>query len=156
MSNAWRAAVGVGVVAIAIVLFVLLRPGDDDTTPAAETTAPATTEADTTTAETETGETTTEETTTAEEPGPTRFRVQVPAGGPQQVRRLDARQGDRVVLVVTLGYEDEVHIHGYDLLLPTGPGRPPARFAFRADTPGRFAIETEGAHQQIAELRVRP
>jgi hypothetical protein len=72
------------------------------------------------------------------------------------VQRLNARQGDDVELVVTLGYHDDVHLHGYDLLIHTGPGLPPARFEFDATTPGRFEIETEAAHQLIAELRVRP
>ena len=84
------------------------------------------------------------------------FFVDVPASGPQGVQRLNARQGDEVELVVTLGYHDDVHLHGYDLLIHTGPGLPPARFEFEATTPGRFEIETETAHQLIAELRVRP
>jgi hypothetical protein len=160
MSNAWRAAIGLAAVVIVVGLFFLLR--DDDSSPAAETTTTAeTTAQDATTEETETGseETTTEETTTEEtttEEGPTQFRVNVPPGGPSKVQRLNATQDDRVEIVVTMGFHDDVHLHGYDLLLHTGPGLPPARFAFRATTPGRFELETEGTHQQIAELRVSP
>jgi hypothetical protein len=161
MSNAWRAAIGAAAVVIVVGLFFLLR--DDDSDPAAETTTAATAPDDTSAAETETGDTTeeteTEEATTEEtttEEGPTQFRVNVPASGPSRVQRLDAGQDERVQIVVTLGYHDDVHLHGYDLLLHTGPGLPPARFNFRATTPGRFEIETEGAHQLIAELRVRP
>lgn len=158
MGNAGRIGIGVAALVAAVVLFILLRPDDEDPSPASETTAAATT--DETTTETDTGETEDEETPTEEdtttEEGPAQFRVDVPASGPQRVQRLNARQGDDVELVVTLGYHDDVHLHGYDLLIHTGPGLPPARFEFEATTPGRFEIETELAHQQIAELRVRP
>ena len=157
MGNAGRIGIGVAALVVAVVLFIVLRPGDDDASPASETTAAETT-APTTTGETETetGETETEPEETTTEEGPAQFRVDVPASGPHGVQRLNARQGDEVELVVTLGYHDDVHLHGYDLLIHTGPGLPPARFEFEATTPGRFEIETETAHQLIAELRVRP
>ena len=159
MGNAGRIGIGVAALVVAVVLFIVLRPGDDDASPASETTAAETTaptppgETET---ETETGETETEPEETTTEEGPAQFRVDVPASGPQGVQRLNARQGDEVELVVTLGYHDDVHLHGYDVLIHTGPGLPPARFEFEATTPGRFEIETETAHQLIAELRVRP
>jgi hypothetical protein len=155
VGNAGRIGIGVAALVAAVVLFILLRPDDEDPSPASETTAATTTDKTTTETESEDEETTTEEDTTTEE-GPAQFRVDVPASGPQGVQRLNARQGDDVELVVTLGYHDDVHLHGYDLLIHTGPGLPPARFEFEATTPGRFEIETELAHQQIAELRVRP
>ncbi len=157
MGNAGRIGIGVAALVVAVVLFIVLRPGDDDASLASETTAAETT-APTTTGETETetGETETEPEETTTEEGPAQFRVDVPASGPQGVQRLNARQGDEVELVVTLGYHDDVHLHGYDVLIHTGPGLPPARFEFEATTPGRFEIETETAHQLIAELRVRP
>ncbi|HSJ93323.1 MAG TPA: hypothetical protein VK896_04740 [Gaiellaceae bacterium] len=160
MGNAGRIGIGVAALVVAVVLFIVLRPGDEDASPAsdttaAETTAPATTE-ETETEAGESGETETEAEETTTEEGPAQFRVDVPASGPQGVQRLNARQGDEVELVVTLGYHDDVHLHGYDLLIHTGPGLPPARFEFEATTPGRFEIETETAHQLIAELRVRP
>lgn len=157
MGNAGRIGIGVAALVVAVVLFIVLRPGDEDASPASDTTAAETT-APTTTGETETetGETETEPEETTTEEGPAQFRVDVPASGPQGVQRLNARQGDEVELVVTLGYHDDVHLHGYDVLIHTGPGLPPARFEFEATTPGRFEIETETAHQLIAELRVRP
>ena len=157
MGNAGRIGIGVAALVVAVVLFIVLRPGDDDSSPASETTAAETTAPTTTEeTETETGETETEPEETTTEAGPAQLRVDVPASGPQGVQRLNARQGDEVELVVTLGYHDDVHLHGYDLLIHTGPGLPPARFEFEATTPGRFEIETETAHQLIAELRVRP
>lgn len=157
MGNAGRIGIGVAALVVAVVLFIVLRPGDEDASPASETTAAETTAPATTgETETETGETETEPEETTTETGPAQLRVDVPASGPQGVQRLNARQGDEVELVVTLGYHDDVHLHGYDLLIHTGPGLPPARFEFEATTPGRFEIETETAHQLIAELRVRP
>jgi hypothetical protein len=156
VGNAGRIGIGVAALVAAVVLFILLRPDDEDPSPASETTAATTTDETTTETESEDEETTTEEEDTTTEEGPAQFRVDVPASGPQGVQRLNARQGDDVELVVTLGYHDDVHLHGYDLLIHTGPGLPPARFEFEATTPGRFEIETELAHQQIAELRVRP
>ena len=157
MGNAGRIGIGVAALVVAVVLFIGLRPGDEDASPASDTTAAETTAPATTgETETETGETETEPEETTTEEGPAQFRVDVPASGPQGVQRLNARQGDEVELVVTLGYHDDVHLHGYDVLIHTGPGLPPARFEFEATTPGRFEIETETAHQLIAELRVRP
>lgn len=157
MGNAGRIGIGVAALVVAVVLFIVLRPGDEDASPASDTTAAETTAPATTgETETETGETETEAEETTTEAGPAQLRVDVPASGPQGVQRLNARQGDEVELVVTLGYHDDVHLHGYDLLIHTGPGLPPARFEFEATTPGRFEIETETAHQLIAELRVRP
>jgi hypothetical protein len=57
---------------------------------------------------------------------------------------------------VTAGDHDNIHLHGYDILLHTGPGLPPARFEFTATTPGSFEIEQEEAGKQIAELNVTP
>lgn len=92
MGNAGRIGIGVAALVVAVVLFIVLRPGDDDASPASETTAAETT-APTTTGETETetGETETEPEETTTEEGPAQFRVDVPASGPQGVQRLNAR-----------------------------------------------------------------
>jgi hypothetical protein len=162
MQGAWRVVALVGVVAAAVVLFVVLRPDDEgggtDTTPT--TTAPTT--APTTTAATTTAPATTAPVTTAPPPPTTiappvrTFRLSVPAGGPQRIERLVVKEGQLVRIVVTLAEAGEVHLHGYDIARTTGPGRPPARLEFRATTPGRFEIELEETAEQIAELRVNP
>ena len=64
-------------------------------------------------------------------------------------------QGERVVLVVRSNVADHVHVHGYDLFADVAPGAS-ARLAFRATIPGRFEIELEDRHVQIAELTVQP
>ena len=132
--------------ALVIGLFFVFRGGSDDETASATT-------AGTTTAET--GPETTEGATTGESPAPeSTFRVVVrdgkPAGG---VQHFSATKGDRVVLRVRADVEDEVHIHGYDLMLDVTPGRP-VQIQFTANIAGRFEIELEDAGTPIAELEV--
>jgi hypothetical protein len=158
--NLWTyLALGVGVVALAVVLFVVLRP--DDSEPAADTAAATTTE-ETTTEETTTEETTTEDTTTEEttttNPEDQLQRVNVvfrngeAVGG---VVEADVDQGARVRLTVRADVEDEVHLHGYDLFADVAPGQP-GRITFTADDPGEFEAELEALAIPVAELRVNP
>jgi|Tabmets5t2r1_1033131.scaffolds.fasta_scaffold91238_1 hypothetical protein len=152
--NLWTyLALGAGVVALAVVLFIVLRP--DDSEPASETAAATTTE-ETTTEETTTEETTTEETTTNPEDQIQRvdviFRNGEVVGG---VVEADVDQGARVRLTVRADVEDEVHLHGYDLFAEVAPGQP-GRITFTADDPGEFEAELEALAIPVAELRVRP
>jgi hypothetical protein len=116
---------------------------------------------DTTTTTTTTQPTTTTTTTTTTETtppkGPTVIRVRVVGGVPQggRIVRRSVKKGDRVVFVVTSDVRDHVHVHGYDLMRDVAPGRR-ARIAFRATVPGRFVVELEDRHAQIAELTVNP
>jgi hypothetical protein len=153
--NVWTyLALGVGVVALAVVLFVVLRP--DDSEPAVETAAATTTE-ETATEETTTEETTTEETTTTNPEDQLQrvnvvFRNGEVVGG---VVEADVDQGARVRLTVRADVEDEVHLHGYDLFAEVAPGQP-GRITFTAEEPGAFEAELEALAIPVAELRVRP
>jgi hypothetical protein len=159
--NLWTVlAVGAGVIVLAVVLFLLLRPDDDsentaNTTPTAQPTTEETTTEETTTEETTTEETTTEETTTTE-PADQAQRIVVriengePVGGAQN---YDIEQGREVVFIVRADVEDEVHIHGYDLSADVAPGRQ-AKITFTADDPGEFEVELEQRVVPIAELIV--
>jgi len=123
--------------------------GDDDGDATSTDTATQTTQPPTTT-------TTTTTTTTPPPPGPTEVRVRVVGGSPQGgIVRESTDKGDRVVVIVTSDVSDHVHVHGYDRFADVGPGKR-ARIAFRATLPGRFVIELEDRHAQIAELTVRP
>jgi nitrous oxide reductase len=83
-------------------------------------------------------------------------RVRVVGGAPQGgIVRASVDQGDRVRVIVTSDVTDHVHVHGYDLFSDVGPGQR-ARIQFRARIPGRFVIELEDRHAQIAELTVEP
>jgi hypothetical protein len=153
---------GVGAVALAVVLFLVLRPDDDDDgeanpTPATETTA--TTTEETTTEETTTEETTSEATTTEEtttEPaGPQRIAVRFAnervVGG---VKSVAIERNSEVLLVVRSDVADHVHVHGYDLFSDVGPGQP-TRIGFQAGTPGRFDVELEDRRVPLVVLEVQ-
>ncbi|MGH3038856.1 MAG: hypothetical protein ACRDLZ_05540 [Gaiellaceae bacterium] len=163
--NLWTyLALGTGVVALAVVLFLVLRPDDSEptaaTTSEAQTTTEQTTTEETTTEETTTEETTTEETTTEEttEPEDELQRVNVVfrngevVGG---VVRADVDEGARVRLTVRADVTDEVHLHGYDLFADVAPGQP-GRITFTADQPGEFEAELEALAIPVVELRVNP
>lgn len=87
---------------------------------------------------------------------PARFEVAVGPEGPGELEQLRVRQGQPVELEVTMPYESDVHLHGYDIMSSTGPGEPPARLEFVADTPGRFDLEAHGRWETIAQLVVEP
>ena len=152
--NLWvYLGVGIGVVVLAIILFVALRP--DDSEPVANTTSEAQTTVQTTTELTTTEETTTEETTTttpADQPQRinVEFRNGEVVGG---IVRADIDEGAQVVLVVRADVTDEVHLHGDDLLADVAPGQP-GRITFRADMVGEFEAELEDLGVPIAELAV--
>jgi hypothetical protein len=162
--NRWtRLALAGSAVALAVVLFVVLRPGDEDDaepTPAAQTTTGDTTTGETTTedTETETEDTTTEEaptTTEAENPDePQRIVIVVRGGQPVGgLKRPEIDEGKQVVLIVRSDVSDHMHLHGYDLLADVAPGQP-GRIRFSADLVGRFDLELEDRAVLIAELRV--
>lgn len=131
-------------VVVAAAAFVIARPGADDDQPADTQLVQATTPAET------------QETQPAEpaEPEATRIRVEggQPAGG---VEEITVKTGDTVRLTVASDAPQEIHVHGYDIIENAGPDSP-ARFRFDADIEGVFEVEIEGAHTQIAELRVEP
>ena len=164
MGNPGRIAIAAAGVAIAVVLFLILRPGGDegDVSPAAQETTGQTdvgtetgSEAETETG-TETGGATTSPTTTdGGAPDVVQARITIGPDGPGGVQRIDATRNQRVVLTIRSEITDHVHVHGYDLFADVGPGQP-AKITFRADVPGRFEIELEDLHQQIADLRVAP
>jgi hypothetical protein len=76
------------------------------------------------------------------------------------VRRIEAKRGDFVRLVVESDAADEIHVHGYDITRKVRPGEA-ARFSFRADVEGIFEVESheaehEGVDSVIARLVVEP
>ncbi|MGH3022846.1 MAG: hypothetical protein ACRDNI_04250 [Gaiellaceae bacterium] len=159
MTRWTRLALAGGVVVLAVVLFVVLRPADEGTepTPAAQATTEETTTENTDTA-TETEATTTEEAPTtpeADPDAPRRIEIVVQGGQPVGgIRRPEIDLDQRVVLVVRSDVSDHMHLHGYDLLADVGPGQP-GRITFRADRQGRFDLELEDRVVLIAELTVR-
>jgi hypothetical protein len=137
-------------VCIAAAGLALASCGSDDNNGAATDTTTQTTQTTTT----ETTTTTTE--TTPPPPKPTEIRVRVVDGAPRGgIVRESTDKGDRVIVIVTSNVSDHVHVHGYDRFADVAPGKR-ARIVFKATLPGRFVIELEDRHAQIAELTVRP
>ena len=154
-----RIALVVVTIVVAVVLFLVLRESGEETADpgrAAATVANGTTEATTGSAPTDdaTGEPTAPG-TTEEAPDEVRARIVIGPEGPGGVQRIVAERDQRVVLTVQSQIADHVHVHGYDLVADVGPGSP-ATIRFRANIPGRFEIELEDRHVQIAQLRVNP
>ena len=152
MSNAGKLALVAGGIVAAVVLFIVLRPDDEEavapTTPTVTETVPATTSGST-------ASTTQTTPTTTEPEGPEPVRISFLNGEVNGPRRPQFTVGDRVVLIVRADVEDHVHVHGYDLMDDVAPGNP-ARISFRADSEGRFEVELEDRHLPLTELVVEP
>jgi hypothetical protein len=125
--------IGAGVLA-AVVLFVALRDDDDHTTapPPVVTTIP--------------------QPAPRPQPPPA-LQILIPSNTDALTRRTIPR-GRQVVLVVSGAAGEEVHLHGYDVKRRIGSNGV-ARLPFRATIPGRFEVELEASHRQIADLTVR-
>ena len=125
--------IGAGVLA-AVVLFVALRDDDDHTTapPPVVTTIP--------------------QPAPRPQPPPA-LQILIPSNTDALTRRTIPR-GRQVVLVVSGAAGEEVHLHGYDVKRRIGSNGV-ARLPFRATIPGRFEVELEESHRQIADLTVR-
>jgi hypothetical protein len=144
-------------VVVLVAAFLIVRPGDDDdggrdsATPAAQTT--------------DSRPTATAPSAPVPPPdGPDRARVvrieltgHVPEGG---AKSIVVTKGQRVRFEVLSDEADDIHVHGYDIEQPVGPGTP-TTFAFRADIEGIFEIESHEAEHAgkdalIARLVVEP
>jgi FtsP/CotA-like multicopper oxidase with cupredoxin domain len=129
-------------VAVVVVAFAIARPDDDDGDDRA---------AGTVTAETQTETSPTATAPSAPKPPPdgpdaartARFELvdHVLQG---DVENIEVEKGDRVRLIVRSDLPDDIHVHGYDIEQPVGPGTP-LTFTFRADIEGIFEIESHEA-----------
>jgi hypothetical protein len=177
LSGVQRAGIVLGGLAVLLIVFVVLRGGDDSggdsssssasgtasqsaaTTTAQSTTAQST--ATTSTGETgddsgsETGSTSTS-TSTSSPAVPASQTVNVVNGQPQGgVKTITFKKGDQAVLKVNSDTADEIHVHGYDLMKDVEKGGS-VTFSFKATIDGRFEVELEDAGTQIANLEVTP
>jgi hypothetical protein len=75
-----------------------------------------------------------------------------PKGG---VKKLKFNKGDTIRFRVRSDVADEVHVHGYDVKKDVAAGGS-ATFSIPATIDGRFEVELEGRHEQIAQLEVQP
>ncbi len=141
-----NAKIGVLVAAVAVVVaaFVILRPGDDGgtSTTASETSNQATTPQAIT--------------TQPEKPKPAVATIRISGGQPVGgVRKLTFKEGGTIRFRVTDDADDEVHLHGYDVEKPVGPGNA-AKFSVPATITGRFEVELHNTATPIAEVTVEP
>jgi FtsP/CotA-like multicopper oxidase with cupredoxin domain len=130
---------------IAVVAVIVLVGGgsDDEGTNAKATATPTATATETATeAATET-------------PTPTATAKPLPLLKAGKVTKLEFKQGDTIRFQVASDEAQEVHVHGYDLMKDTVPGKP-ITFSFKASITGIFVVEFEESGEQIGELRVDP
>ncbi len=140
-----NAKIGVLVAAVAVVVaaFVILRPGDDGGTQATGTTS---------------NQATTPQaiTTQPEKPKSAVATIRISGGQPVGgVRELTFKEGGTIRFRVTGEADDEVHLHGYDIEEPVGPGKA-AKFSVPATITGRFEVELHNTATPIAEVTVEP
>ena len=146
MSRGQRAGLLAIAAVIAVAAFVVLRSGDDDGGDSRKATTPASNEAPSGSSRPR----------QAEPPPPRATRIRVRAGKPVGgVEDIRAEKGETVRFTITADAPEEVHLHGYDISRPVGPGRP-ARFRFEADIEGIFEIELENSAVPVGNLRVSP
>ena len=156
MSNSQRAGLIAAAVLVAIVAFLVLRPGDEESDsppPTGRDAPPLTTPSETTPPPTdETGPATPRPSPAEPEIPPIEVRDGKPVGG---VEELQFERGDTIEFSVKSDAEHEVHLHGYDVSKDVRAGGT-VRFRLKAKIEGVFEVELEDTHTQIAELRVRP
>lgn len=143
MSPKLRITLVASAVAILVVAFVLLRPGSEPTDSAPTATTPAAT-----------GETGAVARPKPKPPKSTKIVVRdsAPVGG---VKRIKVKKGEKIRFTVASDVSDEVHLHGYDVSKPVGPGSA-AKFVVPARLDGIYEVELEQRAIPIAEVRVEP
>src|SRR4051794_22850353 len=173
LSGVQRAGIVLGALAVLLIVFVVLRGGDDSgndsasssssaqTSTAAQSSATSTAESTQSTStgdddsESETGSTSTSSSTsTPAVPGAQTINVVngQPQGG---VKTVTFKKGDQAVLKVNSDTADEIHVHGYDLMKDVEKGGS-VTFTFKATIDGRFEVDLETAGPQIATPEVTP
>ncbi|MEA2377725.1 MAG: hypothetical protein QOD13_1632 [Thermoleophilaceae bacterium] len=148
MSRNQRIGLVVAALAVAVVAFIVARPGDDNGSPPSTTPQP----------QAQSGGT---DTQAEAPPKPAVFRINVKGGVIDgDVKTIRVAKGDTVRIVVTSDIPDQIHLHGYDIEKEAAPGKP-ARFKFKADMEGAFEIESHAAEDAgkeplLARLLVGP
>jgi hypothetical protein len=76
-----------------------------------------------------------------------------PVGG---IQELVYEKGDRIHFKVQVPFEEEVHLHGYDVAKEVPKGGGTVTYDLPADIEGEFEAELEDRKEQIVELKVEP
>jgi heme/copper-type cytochrome/quinol oxidase subunit 2 len=139
MTTNRRIALLAGVIVIAVVAFIALKPSDSKKTTAG-TTTPGTTQAG----------------KPAKPAPPPVTQIVVknakPVGG---IKTITVNKGDQVRFTVSSDVSDEIHVHGYDFMKDVKAGGK-VSFSFPAKIDGEFEAELESRGEQILKLVVNP
>ena len=127
--NTRTAIVGAGLVVIAVVLFIVLGGGSDSSSDSSSTTD------------------------AGKVPTVVVDKEGHPVGG---IQELVYRKGDRIHFKVEVPFEEEVHLHGYDVAKEIPKGGGTVTYDLPAEIEGVFEAELEGQKEQIIELKVEP
>ena len=139
-SNAMRVIAGIGVIAVAIVLLIVLK---DDGKSASEKVDTAAT-------------TTTSPGNNGKPSKPSIPTVVIKNGKPVGgITELTYNEGDQIRFKVDSDVSDEIHVHGYELMKDVEAGGS-VSFDFPATIEGVFEAELEGRKEQIIEFTVNP
>jgi len=128
--NTRTAVIGVGLVVVAVVLFVVLGGGSSDSGSDSSTSADA-----------------------GKVPTVVVNKQGEPVGG---IAELTYKKGDRIHFKVEVPFEEEVHLHGYDVMKEVPKGGGTVTYDLPAELEGVFEAELEGRGEQIVELKVEP
>lgn len=126
--NTRTALIGAGLVVAAVVLFIVLG-GDSDSSSDSSTTD------------------------AAEVPTIVVNSQGKPVGG---IADLTYTKGDRIHFKVKVPFEEEIHLHGYDVAKEVPKGGGTVTYDLPAEIEGVFEAELEGRGEQILELKVEP
>jgi hypothetical protein len=124
--NTRTALIGAGLAVVAVVLFIVLGGGGSDSS--------STTDA-------------------GKVPTVVVDKEGHPVGG---IQELVYKKGDRIHFKVEVPFEEEVHLHGYDVAKEVPKGGGTVTYDLPADIEGVFEAELEGHKEQIIELKVEP
>jgi hypothetical protein len=76
-----------------------------------------------------------------------------PVGG---IEELVYRKGDQIHFKVKVPFEEEVHLHGYNVMKEVPKGGGTVTYDLPAEIEGEFEAELEGHKEQIIDLKVEP
>jgi hypothetical protein len=76
-----------------------------------------------------------------------------PVGG---IRELVYHEGERIQFKVRVPFEEEIHLHGYDVAKEVPKGGGTVVYDLMAELEGEFEAELEGRKEQIINLKVEP
>lgn len=127
--NTRTALIGAALVVVAVVLFIVLGGGSDSSSDSSSTT--------------DAGKV---PTVVVDKEGHS-------VGG---IQELVYRKGDQIHFKVEVPFEEEIHLHGYDVAKEVPKGGGTVTYDLPASIEGVFEAELEGHKEQIVELKVEP